>query len=132
MSSRSTDKSKVAFSTRAGTGRTIHAQAIDTRTVWARRGRELYIAIMSDLGGQDRLSELEIQLVRRAVGLAIQCEQNEVLLAEGKQVDMAAACTAINAFNRTASLIGLKRRAKDVTPHLETYLAERYACDEDR
>src|SRR5258706_8441725 len=64
MSSRSTDKSKVAFSTRAGTGRTIHAQAIDTRTVWARRGRELYIAIMSDLGGQDRLSELELQLVR--------------------------------------------------------------------
>src|SRR5258706_14304488 len=86
MSSRSTDKSKVAFSTRAGTGRAIHAQAIDTRTVWARRGRELYIAIMSDLGGQDRLSELEVQLVRRAVGLAIQCEQNEVLLAEGKQV----------------------------------------------
>src|SRR5258706_7357294 len=127
MSSRSIDKSKVAFSTRAGTGRGQHAQRIDARTTWARRSRELYIAIMSDLGGQDRLSELEIQLVRPAVGLAIQCEQNEVSLAEGKQVDVVEAATLINTFNRTASLLGLKRRAKDVTPVLENYLAERYS-----
>ncbi len=69
--------------------------------------REIYNAIISDLGGADRLSELEHQVVRRAVGLALQCEQIETQLAEGKPVDIAASATLINVFNRTASLLGL-------------------------
>ena len=68
--------------------------------------------------------------MRRAVGLALQCEQIETQLAEGKPVDIAATATLINVFNRTASLLGLKRRARDVTPHLEDYISQRYSADD--
>ena len=95
-----------------------------------RERREIYNAIISDLGGADRLSELEHQVVRRAVGLALRCEQIETQLAEGKPVDIAATATLINVFNRTASLLGLKRRARDVTPHLEDYISQRYSADD--
>jgi hypothetical protein len=130
MTSREIDASKMRYNTRVGTGKARHAQKIDTRTLWGRRDREIYNAIMSDLGGADRLSELEHQVVRRAVGLALQCEQIETQLAEGKPVDIAATATLINVFNRTASLLGLKRRARDVTPHLEDYISQRYSADD--
>ncbi len=65
--------------------------------------------------------------VSNLVGL---CEQIETQLAEGKPVDIAATATLINVFNRTASLLGLKRRARDVTPHLEDYISQRYSADE--
>ena len=122
MTSREIDASKMRYNTRIGTGKARHAQKIDTRTLWGRRDREIYNAIISDLGGADRLSELEHQVVRRAVGLT--------QLAEGKPVDIAASATLINVFNRTASLLGLKRRARDVTPHLEDYLSQRYSADD--
>jgi hypothetical protein len=125
------DKAKLAFSTRIGSGKARHVEHIDARSLWARRDREVYNALISDLGGADRLSELEHQVVRRAVGLILQCEQFEVLLAEGKPVDTVKAATLINTFNRTAGMLGLKRRAKDITPHLETYLAERYSPDNE-
>ncbi len=77
MTSREIDASKMRYNTRVGTGKARHAQKIDTRTLWGRRDREIYNAIISDLGGADRLSELEHQVVRRAVGLALRCEQIE-------------------------------------------------------
>ena len=106
------------FATRAATGKARHAQRIDARTLWGRRDREIYNAIISDLGGVEGLSELEHQVVRRAVGLALRCEQFETELAEGKAVDIGETATLINTFNRTASLLGLKRRSRDVTPTL--------------
>ena len=118
-----------AFSTRAGTGRGRHAQRIDARTLWGRRDRELHRAIVADLGGADRLSELEHQVVRRCVGLILQCEQREALLAEGKPVDVTETVSLVNAFNRSAALIGLKRRPRDVTPHLEDYFSQHYGGD---
>ena len=130
MTSREIDASKRRYNTRVGTGKARHAQKIDTRTLWGRRDREIYNAIISDLGGADRLSELEHQVVRRAVGLALRCEQIETELAEGKPVDIAATATLINVFNRTASLLGLKRRARDVTPHLEDYISQRYSAND--
>ena len=78
MTSREIDASKMRYNTRVGTGKARHAQKIDTRTLWGSRDAgEIYNAIISDLGGADRLSELEHQVVRRAVGLALQCEQIE-------------------------------------------------------
>ena len=128
MTSETDTTPKVRFLTRAGKGR--HVQRVDARTTWARRDREIYNTIVSDLGGVDRLSELEHQVVRRAVGLALRCEQIETQLAEGKPVDIGATATLINVFNRTASLLGLKRRARDVTPHLEDYISQRYSADD--
>jgi hypothetical protein len=119
------DISKMRSNTRVATGRARHAERIDARTVWGRRDREVYGAIVADLGGMDRLSELEHQVVRRCVGLVLRCEQFEAQLADGKEVDATQMCAVINAFNRTASLLGLKRRPRDVTP-LEDYIARQY------
>src|SRR5271166_6615911 len=102
MTSREIDASKMRYNTRVGTGKARHAQKIDTRTLWGRRDREIYNAIISDLGGADRLSELEHQVVRRAVGLALQCEQIETQLAEGKPVDIAASATLIKPHGEPA------------------------------
>jgi hypothetical protein len=119
------------FSTRVATGKARHVPRIDERGMWARRDRELHAAIVSDLGGMDRLSELERQLVRRAVGLALQCEQIEAGLAIGEKPDPSGTATLINAFNRCAKLLGWNRRARDVTPDLESYLSERYSREPD-
>src|SRR6516165_5164718 len=107
MTSREIDASKMRYNTRVGTGKARHAQKIDTRTLWGRRDREIYNAIISDLGGADRLSELEHQVVRRAVGLALRCEQIETQLAEGKPVDIADA--ADRPVNATSYLTTTKR-----------------------
>ena len=58
MTSREIDASKMRYNTRVGTGKARHAQKIDTRTLWGRRDREIYNAIISDLGGADRLLSL--------------------------------------------------------------------------
>jgi hypothetical protein len=117
---------KPYFNTRVATGKARHVTRVNSRSAWGRRDRELWLAIMSDLGGQDRLSTMELQIARRAVGLAIQCEQIEAQLAAGGEADTAALVSLVNAFNRCATILGLKRCARDVTPSLEQYLEQRY------
>ncbi len=118
---------KRAFSTRAATGRSLHAVAIDCRTTWARRSREVFSAVVSDLGGQDLQSELSLQTIRRVTGLTILAEQMEAKLAQDEEIDVNQYVTVINSFNRTAGALGLARQSKDITPNLEQYLASKAA-----
>ena len=96
---------------------------IDGRTVQARRFRDVLEAILSDLGGRDGLSEGEIQLARRCAALSVQCEVFEAHLAAGHDFDHEGFVTMVNALNRTLRSIGLRRRARDVTPDLRSYIA---------
>ena len=93
---------------------------LDRRTKAAKRFEAILSEILSDLGGADRVSEGEFQLARRAAGLSVQCEVVETWLAAQRfdKVSIEDYCKLISSLNRTLSNIGLKRRARDVTPSL--------------
>ena len=89
---------------------------VDGRSAIARRYRDVVDAIISDLGGDDVISEGQRQLARRAAALSVQCEQIEAIMANGGPIDANDYVRLVNALNRTFGSIGLRRRMKDVTP----------------
>jgi hypothetical protein len=93
---------------------------VDGRSTWARRCRDLISLHLSDLGGEDAVSEAERSLVRRVSVLTVQLEQLEqrFALANGD-----ASAKDLDLYQRTAGnlrrllqTLGLHRRSKDVTP----------------
>ena len=84
-------------------------------SVVGRRLRDIRDAIASDLGGDDQLSEAQLQLIRRAATLAIHCEQMESDMARGDSADMNEYATMTNVLRRVLTTIGLKRVPKDIT-----------------
>jgi len=55
---------------------------VDERSAWCRRLRDLLRSHVSDLGGDDNLSQAERTLIRRASMLSLQCEMLEGKFAE--------------------------------------------------
>ena len=110
-------------------GRALFAEGGDGRGAWARRFRDLMAEHISDMGGDDLLSEAQRSIVRRASTLEVQLEQMEARFSEGpaKTEDMAIYSTMSNTLRRLLGDLGLERRAKDITPDLQTYLASRAA-----
>lgn len=98
---------------------------LDGRTLAARRARELVDGLASDLGGADRLTVAERQLCQRAAVLGAIIEHQEAAVLAGNPIDVSDHLAAVNAQRRVLTTIGLERRARDVTPDLRTYLAER-------
>lgn len=93
---------------------------------WARRLKDLMRQHVLDLGGLENISQAELLLVRRAATLTIECERFETkfCFAEGgpdaKQLD--AYQRAANSLRRLLTALGIKRRAKDITPDIATPL----------
>jgi hypothetical protein len=57
-------------------------------TKWARRFRDVFAEIVSDLGGADALSEGERQLARRAATISLACERLEARAVAGEEIDL--------------------------------------------
>jgi len=81
-----------------------------------RRVRDIFLAIVEDRGGADRLSEGETVLARRIATLAAECEAMEDARAGGGTLDIEAYSGATNTIGRQLARLGLKRASKDVTP----------------
>lgn len=96
---------------------------VDGRTLAARRARELIEALETDLGGGDRLTEGYRQLIKRAAVLGTYIESCEAQWLSGQNVDLPSYMSAVNVQRRVLATIGIERRARDVTPSLEAYLA---------
>ena len=121
------DRPQIALSkpqarTRIGTGATALA-GVDGRTHGGRRYREVCADLVDHLGGEATAPQEAI--IRRAAALAIWCEQAETDQAQGKDLDIAAFTTATNTLRRLLADLGLERRARDVTPSLQSYIAGR-------
>ncbi len=102
----------------------LFLEGVDGRTAVARRWRDLYAEITADLGGPDALSEVERQLARRCATLSVEAESMEAASAGGDgELDVDRFVVLTNALGRAAAKIGLRRRARDVTPDLRSYLA---------
>lgn len=105
----------------------ITLAGVDGRSLAARRFAEIVVGIEGDLGGD--LTEAQRQLVARAATLAIWAEQHETELASGGDFDPAQYSAVSNTLRRLLSDLGLERRARDVTPTLHEYLAQRAQAD---
>jgi hypothetical protein len=92
---------------------------IDGRSIWARRLRDLIDLHLSDLGGEENVSEAEKRIVRRAAALTMELERLEAkFLANGeakpKQLELYG--RTANTCRRLLECLGLQRRARDITP----------------
>jgi hypothetical protein len=112
------------FSTRKGNAGFALA-GVDGRSLVARRFREIYLNIESDIGGDP--SEAQRHLMARAATLALWCEERETELAAGAEFDAGAYATISNALRRLLGDLGLERRMRDVTPSLSDYIAAKAA-----
>ncbi len=97
---------------------------IDQRSSVARLFRDVYEAICADLGGRESMSEAEYQLARRAASLSVECARAETRQAEGHALDVERYCRATNSLGRVLGTLGIKRRARDITPSLASYIEE--------
>jgi hypothetical protein len=92
---------------------------LDHRSAWARRFRDLLRAHISDLGGDDNLSQAEQSLCRRASMLTLQLELLEQRFAdnngEATSAQLGDYQRAANSLRRILESLGLQRRAVDVT-----------------
>jgi hypothetical protein len=118
---------KVAhFGSKVGNGTSLFLDgSLDQRSLAARRYREITYSIGSDLGGFAGLSEFEKQLTRRSAALAVLCELDECRIAKGEEIDAGRFATMANALNRLGQSLGTKRVVLDVTPSLQTLLAQK-------
>jgi hypothetical protein len=102
-------------------------QDVDARSVWMRRYRDLLALHISDLGGEDLVTDPENRLIRRAAMLTLQCEMMDRKFAlrdgEASQSDLEVYQRLTNTLRRTLESLGLSRRSRDVTPTLAQYLA---------
>jgi hypothetical protein len=99
----------------AGKARLLTLDGLDRRTAAYRTTRKLIDEIEGDLGGADRLTTGERQLVQRAAVLGAVLTDTESRWIEGEPIDTTAYCTVINAQRRLFETIGLERRTRDVS-----------------
>jgi hypothetical protein len=92
----------------------------DTR--WSRRFRDVLSEIVNNLGGADLLSEGQRQLARRCATLAIACERMEGEAAAGNQIDLDLFGVLTDRLGRCFQRLGMRRRARDITPTLSDAL----------
>ena len=103
------------------TGSKVHLRTLndlDGRTAASRRARELVANYESDLGGADRLTTGQRELVKRVALAGALAEDIEVRWLQGGQIDVGEYATLVNTQRRLCVTVGLERRARDVTPDL--------------
>ena len=96
---------------------------VDGRSVIYRRFRDICLAVASDQGGFDNLSEARLQLVRRFSAACVLAEQIEADLANGQDIDVERHALLCSTLTRLAQRIGIDRRARTLNPTVADYLA---------
>ena len=114
----------------------------DGHSATARRFRDLYEDIATDLGGLDLLSAGQKQLARRAAMLSAECERMEAMAARNDRrpggaiawksespfvFDLEIYGTLCDRLGRLFGRLGLERKMRDATPSLQCYLQAKAA-----
>jgi hypothetical protein len=102
-------------------------EGIDGRSAWVRRLRDLIALHLSDLGGEDAVSEAERSIVRRVATLTVELERMEAGFAVAgealpEQIDLYQ--RTANSLRRLLESIGLERRSRTVVPSVSEYLMQ--------
>jgi hypothetical protein len=114
------DGPKPQAKSRISNGSAVFLEGVDGRSVLARRYRDIFASLVSDMGHDP--SEAQNLIARRASTLAVWCELAEAGMAKGDDLDIAEFTTATNALRRLLADIGLERRARDISPTLSDIL----------
>jgi hypothetical protein len=110
------------------TGRKVRLRSLaelDGRTQAAKAAKALIAELEADLGGADRLSAGEHEIVQRCALASAMLRDMEANWLSGRPLDIAAYTTLANTQSRLLKLLGLERRPRDVTPDLHRYIAAR-------
>jgi hypothetical protein len=110
--------------TRRGKAKLLDLNNLDQRTAACKAARALVDSLTASLGGADMLSAGERQLIERAALLGAIIRDFETRWVAGQQIAMSEFLAAVNAQRRVLVSLGLRKRARDVTPSLTSYLAE--------
>jgi hypothetical protein len=109
--------------------------AVDGRSPWARRLRDLIQINVNELGGTDVVSAREYSIIRRGSTQEVELELLErkfAMKGDGASAeDLDLYSRVSNTMRRHYEAVGLRRRAKDVTPALSEHFAEHYAEDDE-
>lgn len=97
----------------------------DGRSIIARRYRDVASQLVVDAGGLERCSEARLQLIRRFAAVSVIAEHLEARLARGESFDVHEHTQLASTAVRLASRIGVDRRAKNITPSLQEYVASK-------
>jgi hypothetical protein len=88
---------------------------IDGRSRPAILFREVAAAVASDLGGRDRLTRAQLELVRRVAGLSVLADQIEWRIVNGQPIEVLEYTSIVGTQSRVLRSLGLKRVPKDIT-----------------
>ena len=92
---------------------------IDGRSAWIRRAKDLIAEHVADLGGPDNTSAAERSIMRRVAVLSVELEHLEARFATAGSAsadDLDLYQRTANSLRRLLEVVGLQRRARDVTP----------------
>ena len=88
--------------------------AIDGRSLYAKRFREIAGQLIQDQGGDGELSEVRLQLLRRFATTCVLAEQLEVRMALDEAIDPNEHGILCSTLVRIANKVGLERVPKSV------------------
>ena len=108
-----------------GKARLLSLADLDRRTHAYRKTAELIDAVEVDCGGAAALSTAERSIIRHAALTGAMLEDLGTRWLAGEPIDPGLFATLSNAERRLYETVGLKRRARDVSPDLQTYLRQR-------
>jgi len=90
-------------------GKVMFVTPVNLQTQTGRRWRDIVELIAVDLGGPNKLSEFQRQLIRRAASLATACETMEAQLVQELPVDLSAYGQLTDRLRRIADSLGLDK-----------------------
>jgi hypothetical protein len=97
----------------------------DGNSAWTRRFKDLVANHASDLGGGELLSEAQVSLIRRVAAMEIELEEMEGKLSKGEDVNLDLYTRTAGHLRRYLETLGVERVARDITPSLHEYLAQK-------
>jgi hypothetical protein len=111
---------------RTRTGR-VPLPRSDGRTVTSRRFRDLVEAYSAEIGGE--LSEADRSLVMQAAAIQIRCEELQLELVEGRDIDPDMLIRLSSEHRRLMAGLGARAdKSKPAGPALQDYLATKYGA----
>lgn len=125
MNTLTTDAASRAFAAEKGRQRArLRTLAdVDRRTRAGQAAFKLRDDLAADLGGWDRLSAMQRELIENAAVLGAMLKDAAATYLSGDPVDLAEFMALTNAQRRLLTDLGLERALKDVTPSLRQYLS---------
>jgi hypothetical protein len=103
-----------------------------------RRFRDLTKLHLSDLGGEDRASEAEKSIIRRAATITTELEYFELRFALTRQAGGEPDIAYLELYQRTANSlrrllesVGIQRRPVEISQPLKDYIANAHAVESE-